>query len=225
MCDIELDGGGSLTVSVLPAGGRAMYETSFEPFIGDSENPPLDEAVQGLGDKAGSQGDDEIMVLKDDVLFDIFYIEFGRRGKADVIRYLAERVLGKLPCLASGCPDLPLPPMPTMGPEASSQGGPPVIDPGALPSTGAQARVVNMYTENGQPVELDVYAYAWSDGGMGELGALVATGPTARPVRGSTLASCRRLSARSSQQGLRSSATGNTKTASPASGSSLGPGP
>ena len=177
VCDIELDGGGFLTVSVLPTGGRAMYETSFEPFIGDSENPPLDEAVEGLGDKAGIQGDDDIMVLKDDVLFDIFYIAFGQQGKAATIRYLAERVLAKLPCLASGCPDLPLPPMPTLGPVASGQGGPPVIDPGALPSTGAQARVVNLYSEEGQPIELDVYAYMWSDGGLGEVGALVATVP------------------------------------------------
>lgn len=52
-----------------------------------------------------------------------------------------------------------------------------LVETGALPSTGAQARVVNMYTENGQPVEVDVYAYTWSEAEMIEAAALVATVP------------------------------------------------
>ena len=109
VCDIELDGGGSLTVSIMASGGRMMYETSFEPFIGE-ENGPLDEAIEGLGDKAGQQGDDNVMVLVGDVLFDVFYIEFGRNDKERIVRYLAQTVLAKLPCLAAGCPGFtPLP--------------------------------------------------------------------------------------------------------------------
>jgi hypothetical protein len=174
ICDIELDGGGSLTISVRSSGGRSMYETSFEPFIGQGE--VLDEALEGLGDKAGISGDDDIMVLKDDVLFDVFFIEFGRENKEPIVRYLAERILAKLPCIATGCPDMPLPPPPTGGP---TNPDPTIaqLDPGSLPSTGAQARVVNLYTENGQPVELDVYAYAWSATEMLEMPALVATVP------------------------------------------------
>ena len=176
VCDIELDGGGSLVVSVLHTGGRSMYETSFEPFIGEGDTPPLDSAVEGLGDKAGISGDDNLMVLKDDVLFDVFYIEFGRTGKAAVVRYLAERILARLPCIATGCPDLPLPPAPTAGP-ADPSPTLPAIDPGSLPATGAQARVVNLYSENGQAVTVDVYAYAWSEAQMREVAALVATVP------------------------------------------------
>lgn len=118
VCDIELDAGGSLTVSVLPTGGRSMYECCFEPFIGEGGTPPLDEAVEGLGDKAGISGDDDIMVLKDDILFDIFYIEFGRNDKLAVVRYLAEVALAKLPCIAAGCPGLTPPPPPSRGPVA-----------------------------------------------------------------------------------------------------------
>ena len=176
VCDIELDGGGTLVVSVLHTGGRSMYETSFEPFIGEGDTPPLDAAVEGLGDKAAISGDDNLMVLKDDVLFDVFYIEFGRSGKAAVVRYLAERILARLPCIATGCPDLPVPPAPTAGP-ADPSPTLPAIDPGSLPATGAQARVVNLYSENGQPVTVDVYVYAWSEAEMREVAALVATVP------------------------------------------------
>jgi hypothetical protein len=49
ICDIELDGGGSLTVSIRATGGRSLYETSFEPFFGDADGY-LEEAVIGLGD-------------------------------------------------------------------------------------------------------------------------------------------------------------------------------
>jgi hypothetical protein len=52
-----------------------------------------------------------------------------------------------------------------------------LVETGALPSTGALARVVNLYTENGQPVDLDVFAYAWSEADFREVGALVATVP------------------------------------------------
>lgn len=52
-----------------------------------------------------------------------------------------------------------------------------LVETGALPSTGAQARVVNLYSENGQPVEVDVYAYTWSQSEMNEVAALVATVP------------------------------------------------
>ena len=52
-----------------------------------------------------------------------------------------------------------------------------IVETGALPSTGALARVVNLYTENGQPVDLDVYAYTWSDATSSEAAALVATVP------------------------------------------------
>jgi hypothetical protein len=178
VCDIELDGTGSLTVSVLPTGGRSMYETSFEPYIGQGDTPPLDQAVTGLGDKAGISGDDSLMVLKDDVLFDVFYLQFGRGDKTPIVRYLAERILARLPCIAAGCPDLPVPPAPTMG--AVAEPTQPHIDPGSLPSTGAQARVVNLYSEDGQGVDVDVYAYAYSAADMNEVGALVATVPYAQ---------------------------------------------
>jgi hypothetical protein len=112
ICDIELDSGGALTVSIRASGGKELYETSFEPFIGE-ENGPLDVAITGLGDKAGQQGDDNIMVLTGDVLFDVFYIEFGRNDKATVVRYLAEIVLAKLPCIATGCPGFTPPPPPS----------------------------------------------------------------------------------------------------------------
>jgi hypothetical protein len=53
----------------------------------------------------------------------------------------------------------------------------PVIDAAGLPSVGAKARLVNLYSENGQRVTVDVYGYAWSTTGLGEVGALVATVP------------------------------------------------
>ncbi len=112
VCDIELDGGGSVTISILPSGGRVLYETSFEPYIGESDSP-LDEAVPGLGDKAGKQGDDELMVLQGDVLFDVLYLESGRQDRATIVRYLAEVILAKLPCIASGCPGFTPPPTPS----------------------------------------------------------------------------------------------------------------
>lgn len=115
ICDIELDGGGSLTVSVRASGGRSMYENSFEPFIG--QDSYLEEAVDGLGDKAGRAGNDTLMVLKDDVLFDIQFIEFGRRDRLTVVRYLAEVILAKLPCIAAGCPGF-TPPSPPPAAEA-----------------------------------------------------------------------------------------------------------
>ena len=52
-----------------------------------------------------------------------------------------------------------------------------LVETGALPSTGARARVVNLYSENGAPVDLDVYAYTWSDAEAREVAALVATVP------------------------------------------------
>jgi len=52
-----------------------------------------------------------------------------------------------------------------------------IIETGALPSTGAHARVVNLYSENGQPVDLDVYAWTYSETAMAEVAALVATVP------------------------------------------------
>jgi hypothetical protein len=112
VCDIELDGGGSLTVSVLGSGGRSLYATSFEPFIGE-ESGTLEDAVTGLGDKAGRSDDDELMVLSGDVLFDVLYVEFGRQDKLAVVRYLAEIILAKLPCLAVGCPGFNPPPPPS----------------------------------------------------------------------------------------------------------------
>ena len=117
ICDIELDGGGSLTVSIRSSGGRSLYETSFEPFIGDNEGSYLDEAIPGLGDKAGSSGGDAVMVLKDDVLFEVMYFQFGPGDELSVARYLAEVVLAKLPCLAAGCVGFTPPPPPSAGPE------------------------------------------------------------------------------------------------------------
>ncbi len=173
VCDIVLDGGGSLTVGVRSPGGRSMYETSFEPLIGVGE--VLDEAVTGLGDKAARSGDSEIMVLAGDVLFDIHFIG-ARPDKLPAVTYLAERILAKLPCIATGCPPMAAPPAPTVGPPtvAPTQV---TVDPGSLPSTGARARLVNLYTENDQPVDLDVYAWTYSDTEMREVPALVATVP------------------------------------------------
>ena len=112
ICDIELDSGGALTVSARSTGGRGLYETSFEPFIGDADGY-LEVAVTGLGDKAGQSGDDTLMVLAGDVLFEVFYIEFGRNDTATVVRYLAEIILAKLPCIAAGCPGFTAPPPPS----------------------------------------------------------------------------------------------------------------
>ncbi len=114
VCDISLDGSGSLTVSILPTGGRSLYETSFEPYIGDGLSPTLDEAVTGLGDKAGSANGDELMVLKDDVLFELLYLDFGRTDKLSVVRYLADTMLAKLPCLSDGCAGFTPLPAPSM---------------------------------------------------------------------------------------------------------------
>ncbi|HUG47949.1 MAG TPA: hypothetical protein VMP67_06000 [Candidatus Limnocylindria bacterium] len=172
VCDIQLDGG-ELTLGVKSSGGREMYECCFEPFIG--EDSYLDEAVSGLGDKAGQAGQSALMVLEDDVLFDVQLIG-GPPDKMIALTYLAERILAKLPCLAVGCPAMTLPPVPTAGPATPSPTQP-SVDPGALPSTGALARVVNLFSENGQPVEVDVYAYMWSSAEMRETGALVASVP------------------------------------------------
>ena len=114
VCDVTLDGGGSLTVSILPSGGRDMWHVSFEPTIGSEL---LAEAVPDLGDAAGrSASGDDVMVLKDDVLLDVFFIEFGRQEKLPIVRYLAEIVLNKLPCLANGCVGVTPPPAPSLGP-------------------------------------------------------------------------------------------------------------
>ena len=115
VCDIDLVAGGSLTIGIMSTGGRAMYENSFEPFIGQGSSPPLDRAVAGLGDKAGISGDHSLMVLEGDVLFDIFYLSPGRPDKEAVLRYLAQVILAKLACLAVGCPGYtPPPPPPTV---------------------------------------------------------------------------------------------------------------
>lgn len=175
VCDIVLEGGGSLTVGIRTPGGRSMYETSFEPFIGEGDFAVLDEVVTGLGDKAARSGQSEIMVLQGDVLFDLHFIG-ARPDKLPAVRYLAERILARLPCIATGCPPMTVPPAPTVGPPTA---GPTqaLVDPGSLPSTGARARVVNMYSQNGQPVDLDVYAWTYSDAEMKEVAALVATVP------------------------------------------------
>jgi hypothetical protein len=99
-------------VSIRATGGRSLYETSFEPFIGDADGY-LDEAVIGLGDKAGSSGGDAIMVLRDDVLFEVMYLGFGSSDELSVARYLAEIILAKLPCLATGCVGFTPPPPPS----------------------------------------------------------------------------------------------------------------
>jgi hypothetical protein len=52
-----------------------------------------------------------------------------------------------------------------------------VSNPGVLPETGAQTRVVNLYSENGEPVDVDVYGYTYSVSEMNEVGVLVATVP------------------------------------------------
>ena len=109
VCDIALDGA-QLVVSVLSPGGRSMYEDSFEPFIG--QEGILDEAVPGLGDKAARTGDGTLVVLAGDTLFDLQYLEFGRQDRQSVLRYLAEIILAKLPCLAAGCPGFTPPPPP-----------------------------------------------------------------------------------------------------------------
>src|SRR4051812_41359149 len=64
-------------------------------------------------------------------------------------------------------------PPPASAPRGAGTGGSApagaTIDPGSLPSTGAKARVVNLYTENGKPVDVDVYAYVWSDAETNEV--------------------------------------------------------
>jgi hypothetical protein len=113
VCDIELDGGGSLTVSVMPTGGRLLYDTSFEPFIGVDDLAPLDRAVEGLGDKAGMSGDDTVMVVSGDVLFQLLYLNAARSDSEEMLRYMAEIIVAKLPCIATGCPGYtPPPPLP-----------------------------------------------------------------------------------------------------------------
>ena len=113
VCDITLDGGGSLTVSILPSTGKQLWDVSFGPFVGTDV---LEVEVPGLGDAAGgSKSGDDVMVLKGDVLFDILFIEFGRQDKGPVTRHLAEIVLDKLPCLATGCAGATAPPASTGG--------------------------------------------------------------------------------------------------------------
>jgi hypothetical protein len=160
VCDIGLEGGsvfggaGSLTVEVMTTGGKQMYETSFEPFIGQNDFL-LVEAVPGLGDKAG-RSDDEIMVLKGDVLFDVFYVEYGRKDKLEVVRYLAEIILGKLACIASGCPGMTVPPpLNTHQPSAT----PVSLLGGQLTPANERFRVVNLYADDSGPVDLDVYGW------------------------------------------------------------------
>jgi hypothetical protein len=111
VCNLALDGGGSLTLSILPSTGKKLWDVSFGPFVGTDV---LEVEVPGLGDAAGgSRSGDGVMVLKDDVLFDVQFIEFGRPEKGPAVRYLAEIILAKLPCLSSGCPGFTPPPAPS----------------------------------------------------------------------------------------------------------------
>jgi len=110
VCDVTLDGGGSLTVSILPSTGKQLWDDSFSPASGVNY---VDESIPGLGDAAGRVGQDEIMVLLGDVLYDVQFIEFGRQDKLPVVRYLADIIAAKLPCLASGCAGMTLPPPPS----------------------------------------------------------------------------------------------------------------
>jgi hypothetical protein len=111
VCDVDLDGGGSLTVSILPSTGKKLWDVSFGPFVGTDV---LEVEVPGLGDAAGgSRSGDGLMVLEDDVLFDVQFIEFARQEKGPVVRYLAEIILAKLACLSSGCPGFTPPPAPS----------------------------------------------------------------------------------------------------------------
>jgi hypothetical protein len=162
VCDLELSGGGSvfggnpsLSIKVLATGGKTLYENSFEPFIGQS-NSLLTDTVPDLGDKAGRADDDELMVLKGDVLFDVFYLEAGRQNKLDVIRYLAQIILGKLSCIAAGCPDItPPPPLPTPVSSAADTG----LTGGHLTPANEKFRVVNLYADAAGPEALDVYGW------------------------------------------------------------------
>jgi hypothetical protein len=110
-CDIGLEGG-SLTVSILPEGGREMWERSFAITIGTGST----EAVPDLGDAAARTGESYLMVLKDDVLFDVDALVLDASERLAAVQYLAEIVLAKLPCLAEGCPNVSLPPAPSLAP-------------------------------------------------------------------------------------------------------------
>ena len=100
-------------MSILPSTGKQLWDVSFGPFVGTDV---LEVEVPGLGDAAGgSKSGDDVMVLKGDVLFGILFIEFGRQDKGPVTRHLAEIVLDKLPCLATGCAGATAPPASTGG--------------------------------------------------------------------------------------------------------------
>ena len=158
VCDVTLDGGGSLTVSILPTTGKQLWDASFKPFIGTDV---LEVEVPGLGDGAGgSTSGDDVMVLKGDVLFDILFIEFGRQEKGPVTRHLAEIVLNKLPCLASGCVGVTPPP--------AAQGGGSGIEACAL-LTDDEIKAATKFAptghESGQPTDC-----TWSlDTGSGSM--------------------------------------------------------
>jgi hypothetical protein len=88
-------GQGSLTVGVIAPGGRSYYERFFEPFIGD-ETIGLEEAIEGLGDKAARFDTGGIMVVKGDVLVSVEYFTFPN-AEEDFARLLVDRMLPRLP--------------------------------------------------------------------------------------------------------------------------------
>ena len=85
---------GDITLGVIAPGGRSYYERYFEPFIGDS-SLGLEEAVEGLGDKALLTDTGGTMVVKGDVMI---YVEHFAIGNDEATaRLLVDRILPRLP--------------------------------------------------------------------------------------------------------------------------------
>ena len=87
-------GEGDITLGVIAPGGRAYYERYFEPFIGDA-SLGLEEALQGVGDKALKTDTDGVMVVKGDVL--VYVEHFAIGNDEDTSRLLVDRILPRLP--------------------------------------------------------------------------------------------------------------------------------
>ena len=85
---------GDITLGVIAPGGRSYYERYFEPFIGDS-SLGLEEAIEGLGDKALLTDTGGTMVVKGDVMI---YVEHFAIGNDEATaRLLVDRILPRLP--------------------------------------------------------------------------------------------------------------------------------
>ena len=91
-CEWELDNAGaaswSITVGVMPTGGRDFYDRYIAPPVGEGD------VIDGIGDDALQSEVGDVTAVKGDTSFSVLYIEFPTRDEVAV--QLAKAIAAKL---------------------------------------------------------------------------------------------------------------------------------